>query len=92
MSQLALRRERCPRYPPYHPVFSVVSPGAIPVSSGVCLFALAAEVSCRVARIPGVGDSQALEVDVVAWACPHFRSEGENRGQSDRGIVTGPVD
>lgn len=92
MSLLALRREPCPRYPPYHPVFSVAFPGAIPVSHGVCLIALEAEVSCRVARIPGVEDSQAPEEDVVAWACPDFRSEGENTGQSDRGIVTGPVD
>lgn len=29
--------EPCPRYPSYHPVFSVVSPGAISVSRGVCL-------------------------------------------------------
>lgn len=84
--------EPCPRYPSYQPVFSVVSPGAISVSRGVCLISIEAEDACRVARIPGVGDSQAPEEAAVAWACPDFRSEGENRGQSGRGIGTGPVE
>lgn len=42
--------EPCPRYPSYHPVFSVVSLGAISVSRGVRLISIEAEDACLPCR------------------------------------------
>lgn len=85
---LALRA-LSPRCHPHRPVCLVVFPGAIPVSRRLCLISLEAGESCGVARIPGVGTSEAPEEAGVAWACPVFHAQGESRGQRGREIGIG---